>query len=144
MIYIPSYLPTGNVQKSKEVSKALWALLKPENQPDDVTIYYCDWVVHPDRDEAWIYLDLNAPVPIHAYARTDLIQTYLEMFVTFNLIPAARVPWVLSQVELYKGTVTAIGNFLHEEALALQRTEQQMKDAGFFPAPNMETDPGIE
>lgn len=130
------YLPCGNTQNADLISRGMWQMLKPD-VGSDTTTHYCGWISHPDTQDTWIEIEETDLVPVHVYARTDLLEGVLAGFIQAGMLSVGAVEWIQNQVDNYRGQTATISNFIHPDFMAMAKSKAQLEAMGFFPATNI-------
>ena len=128
------YIPISSVENAEFLSRQLYKLTRPESvrAPDDITVFYCGWHVHPETGAVVVALPETETVPVHVSADTTLLDPLLLPFVEQGAITEDDRAAIRTLIAESQGGQANLVSLLPAFWAAQAMTQEQAKAAGWF------------
>ena len=129
------YIPVSNPARAKELSEKLYALSRPNPDPQDITKSLINWITHLVTGAVMADIPDGIRLPVAVASDPKILATLLQPFVDTGKITAADVKQVETKLIEDKGKNVLLTDLLPDFWLSQSQTYEQLKEAGWFPDP---------
>lgn len=119
---------------AENLSKAIYQLMRPPHLRDnnDVSAYYCDWIVSLDPNWSVLVLPENDIIPIHVEADGVLLNEILDVFVNDQALTQQEANDIIQKITSSAGSSINISNLIPLSWQPYVMTYEQAKQAGYI------------
>lgn len=127
------YTPTSENTVAEELSAALWALSRPPQvrSADEVTTRLFS-VVTCLNGSAWLQVDTEFEIPVHADADLGQIASILQPWVTAGNLPADTLPRLEALIASKRGQRLVVYDAFPPLFQDMSKTREEMIAAGLL------------
>ena len=129
------FISVASPERAKELSEKLYALSRPNPDPQDITKSLINWITHPETGAVMADIPDGIRLPVAVASDPKILATLLQPFVDTGKITAADVKQVETKLTQDKGKSILLTDILPDFWLSQSQTYEQLKEAGWFPDP---------
>ncbi|GAA6622907.1 hypothetical protein [Scytonema sp. NUACC26] len=128
------YIPITSELIAQSLSKALYELSRPLSTQltEDVSEYYCGWLVHPITKEVVLILPEDDLLPVNSLANDRALDKFLKPFQNAQKITGEDIEKVRNAIATNKDKQIKVIDFLPQYWLDSAKTQEQLEGGNWF------------